>query len=77
MITLDTMPVVIKNITPEQVNLISQGVVAGVDDDLTVLQIVHFLRYLLDVIQAGYRPVNSVPRSPNLDSATLTIQAIN
>lgn len=32
MITLDTMPVVIKNITPEQVNLISQGVVAGVDE---------------------------------------------
>ncbi|WP_160053906.1 ribonuclease HII [Shewanella litoralis] len=26
------MPVVIKNITPEQVNLISQGVVAGVDE---------------------------------------------
>lgn len=32
MITLDTMPVVIKNITPEQVNLISQGTVAGVDE---------------------------------------------
>lgn len=32
MITLDTMPVVIKNITAEQVNLISQGVVAGVDE---------------------------------------------
>ncbi|MGI2170608.1 ribonuclease HII [Shewanella sp. MF05960] len=32
MITLDTVPVVIKNITPEQVDLISQGRVAGVDE---------------------------------------------